>query len=470
MNRVMMRGKQIFVGEAKYRRKILRHNMRGKEAEVIDKQHAGRKNSQIRTERVAEVKVGRQPSDAPGKDPNTKGLTKKIEVQIASENVVWLQRSIVGGTKLAIDFNTLQQKVHRDWPHVIQIRELGAYKAMLRFDTVLSAEEAYTFKMNDLLKLFHMEWRWDETEKSESRRVWLDCYGVPLHAWSRDTFHRIGEQWGEVVTCDKLIESYNSFSVGRVLIYTCAFDMINESIHITIGTSVFDVLVREVGGEVYREECFQKCQNKTEGRDMLNGKEIRDSRMGSLLNYSDEWKVREDFQGTFDININKDIDSEDTVSNNYEDYFGNQTYENTRKTNGLAANRPNKLALGNETGLNERARWAGDAAGPSNRVRPDPVPNLTQQETHASLQAATRMARSSRVSTEAGRTARADGRGRPASEAEASEPGALLTRRGTQSLMVQLTPTEPGFGSRGLQHDRDDGRGQQCHMEEAIEK
>ncbi|KAL4322010.1 hypothetical protein AHAS_Ahas14G0167700 [Arachis hypogaea] len=228
MNRVTMRGKRIFVGEAKYRRGALWQNKRGKEAEVFDKQDAAGKNSHIRRERGAEEKVVRQPSNAPGKDPINNGLTKKVEVPIANENVVWLQRSIVGGTKLAIDFKTLQQRIHREWPHVMQVRELGAYKALLTFDTVLSAEEAYTFRMNDLLKLFHMIWRWDETEKSESRRVWLDCYRVPLHAWSRDTFHKIGEQWGEMVACDKLTESCTSFSVGRVLIDTCVFDMINE--------------------------------------------------------------------------------------------------------------------------------------------------------------------------------------------------------------------------------------------------
>ncbi|QHN77679.1 uncharacterized protein DS421_19g654790 [Arachis hypogaea] len=48
----------------------------------------------------------------------------------------------------------------------------------------------------------------------------------------------------------------SSFSVGRVLIDTCMFDMINEWVHVTIGTSEFDVLVKEVGREMYGEECF----------------------------------------------------------------------------------------------------------------------------------------------------------------------------------------------------------------------
>ncbi|XP_020979199.1 uncharacterized protein LOC110271893 [Arachis ipaensis] len=129
--------------------------------------------------------------------------------------------------------------------------------------------------MNDLLRLFHMVWRWDETERSETRRVWLECYGVPLHAWSKETFTRLGDQWGEVVKCDNLTETCNSFSVGRVLIDTCMFDMINEWVHVTIGTSGFDVLVKEVGSEVYREECFPEDKWDQGGRLMVAMEDVQ---------------------------------------------------------------------------------------------------------------------------------------------------------------------------------------------------
>ncbi|KAL1368623.1 hypothetical protein AAHE18_02G135400 [Arachis hypogaea] len=132
---------------------------------------------------------------------------------------------------------------------------MGAYKALLTFDSVLNAEEAYTFKMNSLLQLFHRVWRWDESEKSETRRVWLECFAVPLHAWSVDTFRIIGNQWGEVVGYDEATKSCQSFSVGRIQIDTCVLDVINEWVHITIGISGFDVLVKEVGRETFGANC-----------------------------------------------------------------------------------------------------------------------------------------------------------------------------------------------------------------------
>ncbi|KAL4329277.1 hypothetical protein AHAS_Ahas13G0284000 [Arachis hypogaea] len=136
-----------------------------------------------------------------------------------------------------------------------------------------------------------MVWRWDETEKSESRRVWLECYGVPLHAWSKNTFCRIGEQWGEVVECDKLMEACNSFSAGKVLIDTCVFDMINEWIHVKVGASGFDVMVREVGGEVYREECFRDNRTEAEDRHIINIEEMKYGGLSGISKYGDEQRV-----------------------------------------------------------------------------------------------------------------------------------------------------------------------------------
>ncbi|KAL4393668.1 hypothetical protein AHAS_Ahas02G0075000 [Arachis hypogaea] len=387
MNSMVVRGRKLFVGEAKYRRGATVQNTTENRLKVITRNDAGSHNTRVHRVGAVDGKMVRQISDEPIKGQSSNGWTKKIEVPISSENVVWLQRSIVGGTKKAIDFNSLQQKIHRDWPGVTQVRELGAYKAMITFDSVLRAEEAYTFQMNELLKMFYMVWRWDETEKSESRRVWIECYGVPIHAWSRNTFHKIGEQWGKVVKCDKLMESGISFSAGRVLIDTCTFDMINEWIHVTIGTSGFDVLVREVGGEVYREECFRKEKEEASVRHMTNEEDIQREPMVVAWNPAVVQTTvdnREDEQGR-DMMVNSSIilnewhykiskrlsingnqgelngradskgsceskDSEETVSNYYEGYECH-TFENVRKDNGLEERRPNIAKKRQDDGL-----------------------------------------------------------------------------------------------------------------------
>nr|GEV63734.1 hypothetical protein [Tanacetum cinerariifolium] len=48
---------------------------------------------------------------------------------------------------------------------------------------------------------------------SDERIVWLDIEGVPLHAWSRETFSRIAKKWGETLN----IEDTTDHSFGRKL-------------------------------------------------------------------------------------------------------------------------------------------------------------------------------------------------------------------------------------------------------------
>ncbi|KAL4356414.1 hypothetical protein AHAS_Ahas09G0084300 [Arachis hypogaea] len=171
MNYMVLRGKRIFIAEAKYRRKHELKDVKGKEVEEPARKGQEGGPQQHKIARKMEEHVDKFARDAQGKDPNKNGWSKKIEIPVVKDNVTWLQRSIVGSTKKMINFQTLHQKIHNEWQCVMHIRELDAYKAMLMFDTLANAEEAYTFRMNDLLKLFYMVWRWDETERSETRRV-----------------------------------------------------------------------------------------------------------------------------------------------------------------------------------------------------------------------------------------------------------------------------------------------------------
>ncbi|KAL4287538.1 hypothetical protein AHAS_Ahas19G0196200 [Arachis hypogaea] len=173
MNRMRLRGKVVFVGEAKYRRvsdvrdtnkvQPREDNRIAMDLQRPPKKEANQKTSTVSTKELAKEKIGQ--------DPHENGWTKKVEVAVAKENLDWLQKSLVGGSTKAIDFRSLKDFIAKNFPQVIQVREMGAYKVLMTFDSLLNAEETYTFKMNSLLQLFHSVWRWDESEKSETRRV-----------------------------------------------------------------------------------------------------------------------------------------------------------------------------------------------------------------------------------------------------------------------------------------------------------
>ncbi|KAL4373556.1 hypothetical protein AHAS_Ahas05G0093600 [Arachis hypogaea] len=168
MNHMRLRGKVVFVRETKYRRM----------SDVKDTNRIPRRGD---TQNAIDHQV-----------PEERGETKKNSDTLNKVLTNDTTRSLVGGTTKAIDFRALKESVARNFPHVIHVREMGAYKALLTFDGLLNVEEAYTFNMNSLLQLFHSVWRSNKSKRSETRRVWLECFGVPLHAWSVDTFELIG--------------------------------------------------------------------------------------------------------------------------------------------------------------------------------------------------------------------------------------------------------------------------------------
>ncbi|GJR39071.1 RNA-directed DNA polymerase, eukaryota [Tanacetum coccineum] len=79
---------------------------------------------------------------------------------------------------------------------------------------------------------------------SEERIVWVDIEGVPLYAWSRDTFSRIGKKWGEALNIEDVLDS--SFGRKRLCIITKSPTLILETFKIIVRGKVFLVRAKEL--------------------------------------------------------------------------------------------------------------------------------------------------------------------------------------------------------------------------------
>nr|GEV32347.1 RNA-directed DNA polymerase, eukaryota [Tanacetum cinerariifolium] len=79
---------------------------------------------------------------------------------------------------------------------------------------------------------------------AKDRIVWVDIEGVPLHAWSRPTFIKIGSKWGEVMEIDEGKD--DNFARKRLCIKTSWADNILESFKIIVKGKVFRVRVKEL--------------------------------------------------------------------------------------------------------------------------------------------------------------------------------------------------------------------------------
>ncbi|GKA17721.1 RNA-directed DNA polymerase, eukaryota, partial [Tanacetum coccineum] len=79
---------------------------------------------------------------------------------------------------------------------------------------------------------------------SRERIVWVDIEGVPLHVWSRATFHKIGSKWGEVMELEECLD--DCFGRKRICIKTKQEDNILERFKIIVHGKIFVVRAKEL--------------------------------------------------------------------------------------------------------------------------------------------------------------------------------------------------------------------------------
>ncbi|GJV06597.1 RNA-directed DNA polymerase, eukaryota [Tanacetum coccineum] len=79
---------------------------------------------------------------------------------------------------------------------------------------------------------------------AKERIVWVDIEGVPLNAWSRSTFQKIGSKWGELVVLEDGYEDL--FARKRICIMTSHTENILESFKLIVKGKVFWARAKEL--------------------------------------------------------------------------------------------------------------------------------------------------------------------------------------------------------------------------------
>nr|GEW25036.1 RNA-directed DNA polymerase, eukaryota [Tanacetum cinerariifolium] len=79
---------------------------------------------------------------------------------------------------------------------------------------------------------------------SRDRIVWVDIEGVPMHAWSRNTFCKIGSKWGEVLELEECRDDF--FARKRICIKSKQEDNILEKFKIIVKGKIFVVRAKEL--------------------------------------------------------------------------------------------------------------------------------------------------------------------------------------------------------------------------------
>ena len=140
-----------------------------------------------------------------------------------------LNKNIVGETLYPVD--VLTERILRDSITIDSIKPIGDYKTLITFATM---EDALTLGANSLGEHFDEIRKWFEDEFYQTRRVWLECTGIPPHAWYHENFIKIGDAWGKFACLDEKTREGVDFSSAKILINTCFLQTIQRWIVLLI--------------------------------------------------------------------------------------------------------------------------------------------------------------------------------------------------------------------------------------------
>ena len=154
----------------------------------------------------------------------------------------WLNKSLICVSEVAWDLEVLTQALVKDG--CSKIRSLSKYKFVLTYQTREQKEEVLKNQVN-LANWFDEVKNWDIYEVCETRRFWIEVFGVPPHGWTMRNFERIVSFWGKLVCLETPIEDTVSFESMKILVESNSFQEVMGHLILQIGDAGYRIMVKE---------------------------------------------------------------------------------------------------------------------------------------------------------------------------------------------------------------------------------
>ncbi|GJX88576.1 RNA-directed DNA polymerase, eukaryota [Tanacetum coccineum] len=157
-------------------------------------------------------------------------------------NDVDLSRHVFGKVKDFNSINNLKLILAKEGFEEVNLSYMGGLWVMIELHNVESQKDLLSHPgvrswFQDLVAAYADFF-------SKERIVWVDVEGIPLNAWSSNTFSRIGNKWGEVMDIEESTGS--SFSRKRLCIKTSLPNNILESFKVIFKRKIFMARAKEL--------------------------------------------------------------------------------------------------------------------------------------------------------------------------------------------------------------------------------
>ncbi|GJZ44245.1 RNA-directed DNA polymerase, eukaryota [Tanacetum coccineum] len=153
-----------------------------------------------------------------------------------------LDNCVMGEVKQFSSINNLQILLSKEGFFNVKVAYIGGLWVLLELPSSSSKDKI--LKHVGVASWFNCLSNAQPDFVSRDRIVWVDIEGVPLHAWTRNTFLKIGDKWGDVLEMEECRD--DSFARKRICIKTKQEDNILEKFKIIVKGKVYVIRAKEL--------------------------------------------------------------------------------------------------------------------------------------------------------------------------------------------------------------------------------
>jgi hypothetical protein len=201
---------------------------------------------------------GKEPVVIPDEDGGSDPVTWEVEVEADAVNK--LKGSFVGVLSEHKNHQALQRNFIMGGYHKIKVKPLGHLKVLISSEVEGEVKEIVN-SVGWWCTCFERFEEWSPKWVSNQRIVWLNCYGVPLHAWGEAIFKTLGFKFGSFIEIDNPTKNMTRVDVARIKVVTEALKLIDSYISVSILDKIFVIRVMEDTSSVMVDElsCCGGC-------------------------------------------------------------------------------------------------------------------------------------------------------------------------------------------------------------------
>ncbi|KAG8489412.1 hypothetical protein CXB51_017846 [Gossypium anomalum] len=105
---------------------------------------------------------------------------------------------------------------------------------------------------------------WSEKRLLSERVAWIDGVGIPLHCWNYETFKRVADLWGKMISMGENWNNTSNFERMEMLRVINQPYQIDELIIMEVGDGKFPIRIKEKGLTKLKNENLMKVRGQPE--------------------------------------------------------------------------------------------------------------------------------------------------------------------------------------------------------------